>query len=249
MIRTLNRRRFLGAASVAAIGTPELLSGAFAAEGGKTDPSAILPKGSAPVALSFDHFPSRLHAFVWRNWELVSPERMARVVGAKSEDILRVGRAMGLSSPPSISPDQERRSRITVIRANWHLLPYEQLVQLLGISAEELAFMLREDDFLFVKLGSLKPACEPLRFVEADPVARAAESTVARIVAQELGARDTSKEEPLFAFISELSPRRKADAKSSAAFRPVIATPTLLFTAIRCLNRIWTLFRTATSRV
>jgi len=31
-----------------------------------------LPRGSSPAALAFEHFPDRLHAFVWRNWELVS---------------------------------------------------------------------------------------------------------------------------------------------------------------------------------
>ena len=42
----------------------------------------VLPMGSAPVPLGADWFPSRLHAFVWRNWSLVSPERLAKTVGA-----------------------------------------------------------------------------------------------------------------------------------------------------------------------
>ena len=31
-----------------------------------------------------------------------------------------------------------------------------------------MAFTLREDDFLFVKLGNLKPRCEPLRYQRSD---------------------------------------------------------------------------------
>ncbi len=37
------------------------------------------------------------------------------------------------------------------------------------MTAEELAFHLREDDFLFIKLDRLKPACEPVVFEEPDP--------------------------------------------------------------------------------
>src|SRR5262245_31043225 len=48
---------------------------------------ADLSKVTAPKPVSFPHFPDRLHAFVWRNWPLVAPERMAQVVGAKRADI------------------------------------------------------------------------------------------------------------------------------------------------------------------
>lgn len=40
--------------------------------------AADLPAGSAPKALEFEHFPDRLHAFVWRNWNVVEPEAHAR---------------------------------------------------------------------------------------------------------------------------------------------------------------------------
>jgi hypothetical protein len=41
-----------------------------------------LPKGSAPPPLDFAHFPNRLHAYIWRNRQLVPAERLAKVVGA-----------------------------------------------------------------------------------------------------------------------------------------------------------------------
>ena len=159
-----SRRTFLKASSAAAGGLA--LGGftlpALAKAGGKSSKTntitlADLPKGTAPKPVSFPHFPSRLHAFVWRNWPLVTPERMASVVGAKPADISRMGRAMGLGDPPRITRDQQARSYITVIKRNWHLLPYEQLLELLDWSPEQLAFTLREDDFLWVKLGNLKP--------------------------------------------------------------------------------------------
>ena len=83
---------------------------------------------------------------------LVPVERMARVVGAKPKDLLRMGLAMGLGRPPRITRNQQIRSYITVIRRNWHLLPYEQLLDLLGWDAERLAFTLREDDVLEIRV-------------------------------------------------------------------------------------------------
>src|SRR5687768_8907379 len=89
-----------------------------------------LPEGSAPPALEAPHFPDRLHAYVWRNWQITPLERMAAAIDATPDELQAIGHAMGLIGPPAISADQWRRSYITVIRANWHLLPYEQLLKL-----------------------------------------------------------------------------------------------------------------------
>ena len=161
----LNRRNFFKSTSLA-IGACGLASHGFIEGWAEAAPgeqaggltAADLPKGSAPKPVAFPHFPDRLHAFVWRNWQLVPARRMAEVVGASAGDIVRLGRSMGLAGPPRITVEQQRRSALTVIRRNWHLLPYEQLLQLLGWTAEQMAFTLREDDFLYVKLGNLKPA-------------------------------------------------------------------------------------------
>ncbi len=123
---------------------------------------AALPKGSAPAPLILPHFPDRLHAYIWRNWPLVPLGRIAAVAGATPAEIAHLAGTMGLSRPPRIVREQERRSHITIIKRNWHLLPYEQLLELLDWTPEQLAYTLREDDFLFIKLGSLKPRCEPL---------------------------------------------------------------------------------------
>ena len=135
----------------------------------------VLPVGNAPIPVPLPHFPSRLHAFVWRNWSLVPLKRLAAVVGATPRQIQRVATAMGLDEQPRIKKEQQRRSNLTVIKRNWHLLPYDQLLVLLDWSAEQLAYTLREDDFLFVKLGSHKPKCERLRWSDADARTLAAE--------------------------------------------------------------------------
>jgi hypothetical protein len=168
--------------------------------------AADLPMGNAPKPVACPHFPDRLHAFVWRNWPLVTPERMAKVVSAKKSDIVRMGRAMGLGDPPPITHDQQIRSNITVIKRNWHLLPYGQLLDLLDWTPDRLAFTLREDDFLFIKLGSLKPKCEPLHYVPPDEKTLRREREIARLVREEFPDGVTrSDAEPLFKFVSDLS--------------------------------------------
>lgn len=176
-----------------------------AATGVSAMPAVELPVGSAPAPVAAPHFPDRIHAFVWRNWTLVPAERMARTVGAKPEDILRIGHAMGLAGPPRVTQDVERRSYITVIRRNWHLLPYDQLLTLLGWTAEKLEFTLREDDFLYVKLGNLKPKCEPLRYSAPGPDAVRRESEIATIVRGALKGQPKSGVHPLFSFVGDLS--------------------------------------------
>ncbi|MCO5051400.1 MAG: hypothetical protein M9920_03770 [Verrucomicrobiae bacterium] len=221
---TWSRRSFIKTSSTA-LGSFALASSfgmpfAFGAEKPSALAVADLPQGAAPKPLSLPHFPSRLHAFVWRNWPLVTTERMARVVGAKRADIERLGRAMGLGQPPRISRDQQARSYLTVIKRNWHLLPYAQLLTLLDWTPEQLAFTLREDDFLWIKLGSLKPECEPLRYAPSDDATRKREEKIAAIVREEFPEGITRSGEPLFHFVSQLSRRPSRIAPADRAAFP-----------------------------
>ena len=193
------------------------------AKGNSPRAAIDLPTGSAPPPVPLPHFPDRLHAFVWRNWQLVPPERMAGVVGATQAQVVRLGRRMGLAGPQRITAAKQRRSALTVIRRNWHLLPYEQLLQLLGWTPEQTAFALREDDFLFIKLGSLKPRCEPLRYQPPDRQTLEREQVLARLVRSEFPHGTGRTDEPLFAFVDQLSrPPTKglSRAGSPSAFSP-----------------------------
>ena len=180
-------------------------------------PVSDLPAGSAPEPVSLPHFPDRLHAFVWRNWPLVPVERMAKVVRARPAQIARLGRAMGLSGPPRIPGGQQSRSYLTIIKRNWHLLPYEQLLELLGWTSEQLAYTLREDDFFFIKLGSLKPRCPPLLYEPPAPAARRRASEIARILREELGREPAGPADPLFGFVAALSTRPGARGRPASS--------------------------------
>ena len=178
-----------------------------------------LPAGSAPPPVAVAHFPDLLHAYVWRNWELVPPERLAAAVGATPAQIVAMGKAMGLAAAPAISEERWRRSYITIIRRNWHLLPYEQLLTLLDWPAERLAYTLREDDFLFVKLGNLKPRCEPIVYTPPDEVARAQEARIASWTREAFPAGLGEGTDPLFGFVNRLSEPPGAQEKEAPAGR------------------------------
>jgi hypothetical protein len=179
-----------------------------------------LPMGSAPKALDSPHFPDRMHAFIWRNWTVVEPERIAKVLGTTAENVRAVATSMGLPSRPSIPAEMKTRGYITVLKRNWHLLPYDQLLVLLGMSAEQLAHSLREDDFLIAKLGSLKPACEPLKYAAPDEAARRRAAEIKRIVQETFGDEISQPGEPRFGFIKKLSKAEPARNKGTPASRP-----------------------------
>lgn len=112
----------------------------------------------------YPYFPTRLQMFIWRNWEAVSPDKIAQVVGTDAETINKLASDMGLPVPAKVNAEYLKRGFVTIIRNNWHVIPYSQLLQLLDMSEEDLAYTLKEDDFLWVKLQN-KPRLEPLRYM------------------------------------------------------------------------------------
>jgi len=183
----------------------------------------VLPAGSNPPALEFPHFPDRLHTFVWRNWSVVELERLAAVLGTSVENVAAIADSMGLPRYQPIPAEQKTRGYITVLRRNWHLLPYDQLLTLLDMSADQLAYSLREDDFLFTKLGRLKPRCEPLKYAPPGEEAGKRASEIKRIVRETFGDELDQPAEPRFAFIQQLSQEDPNRAKPIARRKSKLA--------------------------
>ena len=165
----------------------------------------VLPEGSAPAPIVSGYFPDRVHEFVWRNWQVVEPTKLANLLGTSVENVQALAVSMGLPPAGTIPPEMRTRGYITLIRRNWHLLPYEQLLALLEMTPERLAFALREDDFLWIKLGSLKPKCEPIRYQPPDEAVQRRAAAIRRVVEQEFGEEVRSPAEPRFEFVRKLS--------------------------------------------
>jgi len=176
----------------------------------------VLPEGNAPTPIVSRHFPDRVHEFVWRNWNAVAPSKLAKILGASVQEVTALAESMGLPAAAAIPPEMKTRGYITLLRRNWHLLPYGQLLELVEMTPERLAFALREDDFLWVKLGRLKPKCEPLRYHVPDEAARRRAAEIRRTVEEDFGEEIRRPAEPRFDFVRQLS----SPLQSFSPFRP-----------------------------
>ncbi|MDR2039385.1 MAG: hypothetical protein LBQ60_15800 [Bacteroidales bacterium] len=163
-----------------------------------------LPEGKAPEPEPIPHFPDKLHAFVWRNWNLVDLEKMAQVLKTSPSKVKKLAGSMGLPAyqKPKWTTEQ---IYITLIRRNWHLLPYEQLLELVEMTPERLNFSLREDDFLWVKLGNLKPKCQPLIYENPSKESKKRAKEISKVLKGQIGKKQLNAAvEPRFAFIDEI---------------------------------------------
>ncbi len=123
-----------------------------------------LPMGIAPQPVDCPHFPTRWQSFVWRNWGVVPTERLAEVLECTADTVRNAAEAMGLDPEAKVNPLWLTHGYLTVIRANWQLLSYEDLLILLKWTPEKMAYTLKEEDFLWIKVGQLKPDCGKLRY-------------------------------------------------------------------------------------
>ena len=111
-------------------------------------------------ALPLNHFPARWQAVVFRNWGMVPPERLALVLRCSVEEVEVAAQQLGL--PPADPMEIDKWTRLgylSIIRQNWDLLNFAGLLELLGWSRDKLIKVLREEDFLWHKLGCAKPLC------------------------------------------------------------------------------------------
>ena len=163
-----------------------------------------LPVGSHPPAIEFEHFPNRVYALVWRNWNLVEPARIAETIGAQESDIYRIAESMGLPPAMPIPADYQKRMYITILRRNWHLLPYDQLLTLLDISPEQMLFSLKEDDFLFHKFGFLKPECGQLKYIPPNKKAMSRANEIKQLVQKNFKDALAIPAKPRFGFLDKI---------------------------------------------
>ncbi|MFA6949049.1 MAG: hypothetical protein WCQ72_08710, partial [Eubacteriales bacterium] len=113
--------------------------------------------------LAIPYFPTAYQTYIFRMWQMIEPRVMADVLGCAEDDIAAAALEMGLEDG-NFMPQWKTFGYITIIRALWHIAPYEQICATLGWDEEKLAFTLREDDFLSVKLGNFKPNVPPLHY-------------------------------------------------------------------------------------
>jgi len=125
---------------------------------------SILPDITPGKVLTVPHFPTDFQTLIFRLWEMVDAKRLAKVLETTEENVKASAAEMGLGDQVWLS-EWMSRGYISILRQVWHLLPYEQILKLLDCTEERLAFILKEDDFLGIKLGE-KPDCKPVLWRE-----------------------------------------------------------------------------------
>ena len=97
-------------------------------------------------------FPTRWQQVLFRNYGKVPARILARLLGMDTQTLTEEAKKMGLGG---VSEDETwiRKGYVTIIRSNWDLLPESAIAQLLGTDEGSYRMILREDDFLSVKLG------------------------------------------------------------------------------------------------
>ena len=93
--------------------------------------AVTLEMGATKPAVECRHFPTTWQAVLWRNWGMVPLARLAKALRTTSEKLLQAGGMMGLSLDESQCDKWLTRGYLTIIRQNWHLLSYDQILTIL----------------------------------------------------------------------------------------------------------------------
>ena len=161
---------------------------------------STLPTVSDRAALSYPYFPTLWQAVLFRTWGRVRPERLAALLETDVSTLRAEAGRLGLDPGLELSPDWLTRGYLTIIRECWHLLSMEDIAFLLEIDDDYLAFLLKEDDFLWHKLGHMKPTVAPAKYAPLSD-AQLARTERIRETAVEAGVqRDNA-----FAFVKDFS--------------------------------------------
>ena len=129
--------------------------------------------------------PQKWQTVLLRNYGLVPTGRLAAVLETDEETLQAEAARLGIAAIPY----DERWGTlgyINIIKNNWHLVPYEQLLQLLDMDEATLDYCLKEDDFLGIKLGFFKAAAERVVYTPLTDAEIARTEQLAAIIRQEM---------------------------------------------------------------
>lgn len=152
-----------------------------------------------------DYFPSRLHAAVFRNWDIVSHDRLAKVLSTETAAIERLGRELGLEKVKSPTAAEQLRNVEIILRRNWPLFPRKQIEGLLNFSAAEFDDFLSKEIFLRALLANPPPGLTELKYAPSSPEVKARARWFRDKVRTHLTNVADTPDVPRLSFIKDLS--------------------------------------------
>lgn len=168
---------------------------------------SVLPEVSDIPALSIDYFPTPWQAALFRCWGLADENRLARALGATRAQLRAAAGELGLNASRQADPLWSSRGYLTLIRGTWQLLSFEQTLTLLNLTGAQLAALLKEDDFLWHKLGQFKPRTPDCRY---RPLTEAERARTREIAAEMAALPECFRRDPAFAFVGDLTREEKS---------------------------------------
>jgi len=136
-----------------------------------------------PVLKRKEVFPRSWQSVIFENYGLVSVDKIAKTLQTDEKTIAMEAERLGLSAV-KYNPLWEEKGFITIIRNSWYLLPYSQIMTLLGYEEKRLEFVLQNEDFLQDKLGLFKPECEEVLYSPLTEEEQRQTETLAKKIAE-----------------------------------------------------------------
>ena len=98
---------------------------------------------------------------IFRNYSFVQSSALAEILGTDEEHVEKFAKDAGIDKF-RYNPLWVEKGFVTLIRNNWDLLPNDKIAKLLGVSEREFYSLLKEYDFLDVKLGEKPEVTAPV---------------------------------------------------------------------------------------
>lgn len=165
----------------------------------------MLPKIQKGQNLDIKHFPTKFQALVFRLWECVPAKRLAEVLKTDENTVEQLAADMGLGKQKWLD-DWMTRGYISILRHAWNILPYSQLCQLLDWSEERLDYILKEDDFLGIKLAGwnlTRTDCSEVVYRPLTDEEKKRTAEIKNVIEKEILSIDASEAEPPFSFFAD----------------------------------------------
>ncbi len=98
---------------------------------------------------------------IFRNYSFVQSSALAEILGTDEEHVEKFAKDAGIDKF-RYNPLWKEKGFVTLIRNNWDLLPNDKIAKLLGVTESEFYSLLKEYDFLDVKLGEKPEVTAPV---------------------------------------------------------------------------------------
>lgn len=179
---------------------------------------AELPVGDAPEPLKIPHFPTRWQCVLWRNFGLVPHETLAQVLRCSTFQLLQAAEDLGLDINAAVCDSFRKKSYLSLIRRNWHLLPYDQIAELLEIDADRINDILEREDFFWSKMGKHKPSAEAVYYADLDENALMCTREIKDLTEKYFPIGQSSYIEAPLAFMDQYAPQKNVLKNKTTSF-------------------------------